>query len=436
MARTVMWRWCLTLLAARSDESAAHPSAGGAAAAARADVPALLDRQTISLFGDQVSILALPLTAILVLHAGAAETGYLTAAGLAPSLLFSVLAGGWVDRRGHRRRVMLTADIVRAALLASIPLAYVAGVLTFAQLYSVAFRVGCASVLFNVAQSTVFASIVRPSEYVDANSLIHGSRALSFVGGQSAGGILVQLVTAPGAVALDAVSFLGSALFLWRIHPAEPATAPGGRGHLLEGVRFIVRSREVRALLGATATINVFGFIAAAIFVLYATRGLGVSPAQLGLVLGAGAIGAVVGAAITSRVARRLGVGGAFTLSCVIFPAPFILVPLASGMTKPVILALLFGAEFGSGIGVVMPRHHHRRDPHRQRPCPAARSGFGRVQHHQLRPASRRCADRRCARQHSGAAADDVDGGRRRIGRRPVAAALADPADAPAPRAG
>jgi MFS family permease len=310
--------------------------------------------QTISLFGDQVSILALPLTAILVLHAGAAQTGYLTAAGLAPSLLFSVVAGGWVDRKGHRRRVMLTADICRAVLLGSIPLTYVIGVLTLTQLYAVAFLVGCASVMFNVAQSTVFASIVAPPDYVDANSLIHGSRALSFVGGQSAGGILVQLITAPGAILFDAVSFLGSALFLRRIHPAEPATAAGGRGHLMEGARFIVHSREVRALLGATATINVFNFAVAAIFVLYATRDLGVTPAQLGVVLGIGAVGAVLGAALTSRVAARLGVGGAFTLSCVLFPAPFILIPLAGGMAKPVVLALLVMAEFGSGIGVVM----------------------------------------------------------------------------------
>ncbi|MBJ7595223.1 MAG: MFS transporter [Candidatus Dormibacteraeota bacterium] len=310
--------------------------------------------QTISLFGDQVSILALPLTAVLVLHAGAAQTGYLTAAGLAPSLLFSIVAGGWVDRKGHRRRVMLTADLVRAVLLASLPITYLAGVLTFAQLYAVAFLVGCASVLFNVAQGTVFASLVRPTDYVAANSLIHGSRALSFVGGQSAGGVLVQLVTAPGAILIDACSFLASALFLRSIHPREPLTAAGGRGHLLEGVRFIAHSREVRALLLATATINVFNFMEAAIFVLYAIRSLGLTPAQLGLVLGIGAVGAVIGAALTSRVARRLGVGGAFTLSCVVFPASFILIPVAGGMGKPAILALLFAAAFGGGVGVVM----------------------------------------------------------------------------------
>jgi MFS family permease len=287
----------------------------------------------ISLFGDQVSILALPLTAILVLHAGAEQAGYLTAAGLAPSLLFSIAAGGWVDTFGHRRVVMLVADLVRALFLGTIPLAYLLGVLTFAQLYAVAFAVGCASVLFSVAQSTVFAAIVEPPAYVDANSLIHGSRALSFVGGQSLGGILVQVATAPGAIVVDAVSYLGSALFLARIHPEEPPTAGGGRGHLTEGARFIRHSHSVRALLGATATINVFSFATSALLVLYAMRTLGLAPGELGLVL---------------------GVGGAFTLSCVLFPAPAILLPVAAGMSKPVILALLFAAEFGSGVGVVM----------------------------------------------------------------------------------
>jgi len=310
--------------------------------------------QTISLFGDQVSILALPLTAILVLHAGAEQAGYLTAAGLAPSLLFSIAAGGWVDTFGHRRVVMLVADLVRALFLGTIPLAYLLGVLTFAQLYAVAFAVGCASVLFSVAQSTVFAAIVEPPAYVDANSLVHGSRALSFVGGQSLGGILVQVATAPGAIVVDAVSYLGSALFLARIHPEEPPTAGGGRGHLTEGARFIRHSHSVRALLGATATINVFSFATSALLVLYATRTLGLAPGELGLVLGVGAIGAVIGAALTSRVSRALGVGGAFTLSCVLFPAPAILLPVAAGMSKPVILTLLFAAEFGSGVGVVM----------------------------------------------------------------------------------
>ena len=310
--------------------------------------------RTISLFGDQVTVLALPLTAILVLHANAAETGYLTAAALLPSLLFSIAAGSWVDRRGGRRRVMLVADLVRAVLLASIPAAYLWGHLTFGQLYGVAFAVGCASVFFSVADSTVFASIVEPRDYVEANSLLHGSRAMSFVCGQSVAGILVQVLTAPGAIVLDSLSFAGSALFLRRIHPSEPPVAPGGRGHIVEGARFIRHSRTVRALLATTATINLFGFMTAAIFILFATRELGVGPAELGLVLGAGAVGAVIGAAFTSRLSGRLGVGGTFTLSCLVFPLPFVLIPLAAGHSKPIVLALLFAAEFGSGVGVVM----------------------------------------------------------------------------------
>lgn len=310
--------------------------------------------RTISLFGDQITILALPLTAILVLHANAAQTGYLTAAGLLPSLLFSIVAGSWVDRHGGRRRVMLIADVVRAVLLASIPAAYLWGHVTFGHLYGVAFAVGCASVFFSVADSTVFASIVEPRDYVEANSLLHGSRALSFVGGQSIAGVIVQVLTAPGAIALDALSFVGSAVFLRRIHPEEPPVSPGGRGHIAEGARFIRNSRTVRALLATSATINLFGFMTAAIFILFATRELGVTPTELGLVLGAGAVGAVIGAAFTSRLAGRLGVGGTFTLSCVVFPLPFVLIPLAAGSSKPMVLALLFAAEFGSGVGVVM----------------------------------------------------------------------------------
>lgn len=141
--------------------------------------------QTISLFGDQVSAIALPLTAVLVLHASAAEMGYLGALVWLPSLLFAVRAGAWVDRRGHRRATMIAADLGRAALLASIPLCYALGVLTLGQLFAVAFGVGALSVLFTVSNATLFVCLVPDDAYVDGNSLIYASRALSFVGGPS-----------------------------------------------------------------------------------------------------------------------------------------------------------------------------------------------------------------------------------------------------------
>ncbi len=309
--------------------------------------------QTVSLFGDQIALLAVPLTAVLVLHANAAQMGLLTAAALVPSLLFSIVAGAYIDQRGRRRATMLVTDVARAVLMFSIPVAYLLGALTLAQLYVVAFLVGTFDVLFGVSYGTLFVSMVPPARYVAATSLLQGSRALSFVGGQSLAGLLVALLTAPGAVLLDALSFLASAVALARIHPVEPQTAQPGAGQLRAGMAFIRHSPVVRGALAATATVNFFNFVFTALFVLYVTRHLHVGPAELGLVLGAGAVGGLLGAAVTGRICRRIGIGPAFIASCVLFPAPLMLVPLASG-GRPVVLALLFLAEFGSGLGVML----------------------------------------------------------------------------------
>ena len=147
--------------------------------------------QSISLFGDQITELAVPLAGVLVLHAGPAQMGYLTAANLAPYLLFSLHAGAWVDRRGRRRQVMIATDFGRAALLASVPIAYAFDALSLEQLYVVAFLTGTLSMLFFVSQSTLFVSLVPREQYVNANSLLYGSRAFSFVAGPSVGGGLV-----------------------------------------------------------------------------------------------------------------------------------------------------------------------------------------------------------------------------------------------------
>jgi MFS family permease len=309
--------------------------------------------QMISLVGDQISLLALPLVAVLILRADARQMGYLFAAGLVPNLLFSLHAGAWVDRRGNRRRVMIATDLGRAALLVTIPLAYALGVLTLTQLYLVAFAAGTLSVFFSVSYSTLFVSIVPRDRYIEGSSILNGTRALSFMGGPSLGGMLVELLSAPLALMADAISFLGSAFFLRRIAPREPPPDEAGHGHLAGGVRFIVRSPVMRAALAATATINFFNFVFHALFVLYATRSLEVRPAVLGAVLGAAAVGGVLGSAVTAPLTRRIGVGPAFVLGCILFPLPLVLVPLASG-PGPLILALLLGAEFGVGVGVMI----------------------------------------------------------------------------------
>jgi MFS family permease len=325
-------------------------------------IPALLhDRtfrrywsgQTISLFGDQISSIALPLVGVLVLHATPAEMGYLAALIWVPALLFGLHAGAWVDRRGRRRATMIGADLCRAALLASIPISYACGVLTLWQLYAVAFGVGVFSILFAVSDPSLFVSIVPNDKYVDGNSLIYGSRAFSFVGGPSVGGALVQLLTAPLAVLADAASFLGSAFFLARIRPDEPSAAKGGDGALTAGVRFIRHSGIVGASLLAASIVNFFNFVFFALFVLYAIRYLHVQPGVLGLVLGIGAVGGVLGAAVTKRLTNRFGVGRVYAVSFLVFAAPMALVPAASG-PRPLVLAMLMAAEFIAGFGVMV----------------------------------------------------------------------------------
>jgi tRNA pseudouridine(55) synthase len=312
--------------------------------------------QTISLFGDQVTLIALPLVAVLVLHANAPEMGYLGAAALMPHLLFSLPAGVWLERVGRRRLVMIAADVARAALLATIPVAYWIWSLTFAQLYGVAFFTGCLAVAFDISYSTLFVAITAREEYVEGNAWLNGSRAFSFVAGPSTGGILVQVLSAPAALLADAVSFLVSAFFLGRMTASEPPLEPsegGMRAQTWEGLRFLIRSRMLGPTLASVATLNFFNFAFAALFILYATRNLGVRPGTLGLVLGAGAVGGLLGAFIAGRLGRRIGLGPAFLVGMILFPAPFLLVPLASG-PRPVILSMLFGAEFLSGLGVMI----------------------------------------------------------------------------------
>ena len=309
--------------------------------------------QTVSMFGDQISAIAIPLAAVLVLHADAAEMGYLTALVWLPSLLFGLHAGAWVDRRGQRRRTMIGADLGRFALLASLPLSYALGVLTLAQLFLVAFATGTLSVVFNVSNTALFVSVVPNEQYLEGNSLIYSSRALSFVTGPSIGGILVQALSAPFAIAADALSFLGSAFFLRRIRPAEPPADRSGKGSVTAGARFIAGSPIVRASLLGVSIINFFNLMFSALFLLFAVRVLHVNAGEIGLILGLAATGGVIGAALTKRIADRIGVGWAYTLGCLGFSAPLMLVPLAGG-PRPLVLSMLFAAEFMSAFGVMV----------------------------------------------------------------------------------
>jgi MFS family permease len=308
--------------------------------------------QTISLFGDQIALLAIPLLAVLTLDADAQQMGLLGAVELAPNLFFAFAFGAWADRRASRRAILIGADLGRAAVLFGIPLAALFGVLTMPVLYVAAFATGTLGTLFMVSEQTVFTSLVKPADYVEANSLLIGSRSVSIVGGKTLGGLLVAALTAPVAVAVDAVTFLFSALFVRRAEVPEPPAAPPD-SDLAAGIRFIRRNPLLQASLLGTATFNIFNTAFWALLVLFATRELGLGSGAIGIALGVGALGSILGTVWARRLNARIGLGKALIFSFVMAPLPLLLVPLAPGPAS-INWVLLTVAEFGSGVGVMI----------------------------------------------------------------------------------
>ncbi|WP_433797226.1 MFS transporter [Actinoplanes sp. CA-252034] len=310
--------------------------------------------ETVSHFGDRISELALPLIAVTMLAATPAEVGLLTAAIWAPNLL-SAVAGAWVDRQAHRKRLLVVADLLRAAALLSLPIAYWCGVLGLPQVFAVALLAGAGQVLFSCAYSSFFVTLVDRDQYVDANSKLSTSRSASFVAGPAAGGFLIQALTAPVAILVDAVSFLVSALFIARI-PATPAPV-GERSSLTAdigaGLRYVRGHPYLRAALACVTTVNFFGFIAQALIILYASRELGLPAGLLGLAFGVGAIGAVAGAVIAPGLSARFGVGRMIVIGAVLFPAPTAAIALAGGPDW-LIATIIALAEAVSGAGVML----------------------------------------------------------------------------------
>lgn len=266
--------------------------------------------QSISLLGSRVTILALPLTAVYALHATALEMGILTAAAPLAYLLVGLPAGAWVDRL-PRRPVMIVADLGRAILLASIPIASILDLLSMGQLYLVALLVGVLTVFFDVAYQSLLPSVVRTDQLLEANSKLQVSDSVTQVAGPGVGGGLVQLLGAPVAVAADAVSFVLSALSLMLVRAREPA--PSGRksadlGREIQvGLATVLRTPSLRALAGAGVTFYLFDNVLMAVYVLYMTGTLHFQSTLVGLIFGLGGVGGVVGAAIAERVTTRFG---------------------------------------------------------------------------------------------------------------------------------
>ncbi|OKJ05632.1 MFS transporter [Kitasatospora sp. CB01950] len=309
--------------------------------------------QAVSQFGDRITELALPLIAVTALRASTAQVAALTALLWAPNLL-AVFLGAWVDGRADRRRLLVVADLVRAAALASLPLAALAGAVTLGQLYAVAVVTGAAGVLFNNAYAPFFAHLVPRSAYLAANSRLSATRSAAQIAGPALGGALVQALTAPVAVLVDALSFLASALLIGRIRVSEAATdSEPMLSRARAGLRFVVRHPVLRASLGCCTTVNFFTFLGYGLVLLFAGRTLGLSAGTIGAAFGLGATGGLLGALLAPAVSRRLGLGRTIVLGSVLFPAPIALLAAADGpgWARAGVLA---AAEFLSALGVML----------------------------------------------------------------------------------
>ncbi|HEX2068756.1 MAG TPA: MFS transporter [Actinomycetota bacterium] len=321
------------------------------------DFRRLWSAETISQLGTQVTLLALPLIAILIIRANPFEVGLLTAVEYLPFLLVGLPAGVWVDRL-RRRPILIAADVGRAVSLASIPVAHAFGQLTLPHLYLVAFINGILTVFFDVAYMSYLPSLVERSQLMEGNSKLEVSRSGAELAGPGLAGVLIQVLTAPVAIVADAVSFAGSALFLVLIRHREPArrtkqmqAPPRMRTEIGEGLRYVLRHRLLLPITICTSASNLFGHMSFAIYLVFAVRELGLSPGLIGLIFALGNVGFLVGAIGANRIAKRLGMGTTIWVSAATYGPSLLLIPMAP-RTEPVafLVASWFLGSFGSVV--------------------------------------------------------------------------------------
>ncbi len=336
----------------------------------------LWSAETISQFGTQVSVLALPLVALLVLDASTFEVAALGVVEFLPFILFTLPAGVWVDRL-RRRPVLIAGDFGRALLLATIPIAYVADVLTLGQLYVVGFLVGVCTVFFDVAYMSYVPSLVERQQIIDGNSKLEISRSAAQIGGPGLGGALVQIFTAPYAVLVDAISYFVSGLFVVGIRrheerPERPAEGPTSLWFELKaGLRFVLGNPNLRAQAGCTGTSNFFSNVAFAVILVYLVRELELSAGLIGLVFSLGSAGSLVAAFSATRLSNRFGIGPT-TIAAGFLWGPAML-PVAFAPAGYGAIPFLVVAVFVGGFSIVV--YNIVQVSYRQAICPPRLQG-------------------------------------------------------------
>ncbi|HKW78056.1 MAG TPA: MFS transporter [Candidatus Limnocylindria bacterium] len=313
--------------------------------------------QTISRLGSVVTRTALPLVALLVLGAGPRELAYLVISGSAAVLLVGLVAGAWVDRL-QRRPLLIVTDVIRAGLLLSVPLAQVLGALRMEQLYVVAFLEGCLSVLFSSAYPAYVPSLIGVDRVVEGNSKLAMSSSIAEVGGPGLAGALVQIVSAPFAILVDAWSYLVSALSLAMIRTPErprPAHQESGRivGEIVEGLRAVRRHAIVFPLAARGIFGHVFGAFYGVLYSLYVLETLHLEPLVLGIVISAGGVGSLVGSVFASRAIKALGIGRAIIFMAIGASTIGVLTPLAQGPAVVAALMVFLPQLIGDGMQTI-----------------------------------------------------------------------------------
>ena len=310
--------------------------------------------QTVSIFGTMLTRVALPLTALLTLNSTPLEQGFLQAAEAAPVLITGLFAGVWVDRL-RRRPVMIIADLGRAALLASIPAAALAGTLTMTHLYLVAAAAAVFTTFFDSAYPAYLPTLVGRENVLEGNAKLTASWSVAEMAGFAAAGALVQFLSGATAILVDAFTFIVSAFSLARIRtPESKPKAKEARQtatrEALEGLGVVWRDPTLRALVACSTTIRLSGGAFGAMYMLFAVRDLGLSPTAAGVIAGCGGLGSLVGSMLAAPVLRRLGAKTTLMVGFAIGGALQGLVPLAHGGVVRAGLFLLTAQIVGDAL--------------------------------------------------------------------------------------
>jgi MFS family permease len=322
------------------------------------DFLAVWSASTISLFGSLITRTALPFAAIFLLGAGALEISLLRSAELIAGLFIGLVAGAWVDRL-RRRPILIWADLGRAVLLASIPIAAVLGVLGLPQLLLVAFAAAVLTTFFDVADNAYLPTVVPRKRLVEANSALAATGSIAEFSAFGLGGFLIQVFTAPIAIAIDAVTFVVSAVILGTIRKKEPPPTPHAEREpvlreIRDGIRIVARSPVLRALALSHGGTHILWGVFGTAYLLFATYDLNLGPAAIGLIAAMGGIGSLIGSRMAPLMVKQFGIGRTIVIGILGFTIGNTLIPLAPGGAILVGAAFLIAQQlFGDSLATV-----------------------------------------------------------------------------------